>query len=208
VRRLLGLTEGASGYSVRRLEPETVIRSAETSTGMTAGWKSPRGVTFAVVDGDGRVVSRPNPVTGREDFEVYPQKRTAQQVADHYNSRSEAVEAPPGLKVNLDVHDYHGGETYFTVVAKLDGKVVGKMPGGEYDDVISVHMIEVVPEYRRKGIARAMLQQAMDDFPNAKVELGMSVSPEGESLRKIIPPDRVAKPYDPRPSWERDADGG
>lgn len=87
MRRLLGLTEGASGYGVRRLEPETVLRSVEVGSGKVAGWRSSKRVTFAVVDGEGRVVSRRNPVTGREDFEVYPQRATAERVADHYNAR-------------------------------------------------------------------------------------------------------------------------
>lgn len=78
----------ASGYSVKRLEPETVIESVSLDSGRTVGFKSPKGVTFAVVDSQGRVVKTKNVHTHTDQYEVYLQKGTAQKVADHLNSKS------------------------------------------------------------------------------------------------------------------------
>jgi hypothetical protein len=75
----------ASGFSVKRLEPETVLEEVHLA-GRTVGLKSPKSVTYAVVDASGKVVKTKNRVTGKSQHEVYPQKGTAQQVADHLTS--------------------------------------------------------------------------------------------------------------------------
>jgi len=80
----------ASQFSVKRLEPETVLSSVELSGGRTVGYKSPKRISFAVVDADGNVLSTKNPVSGKQDFEVYPNKNTAEQVAAYYNLKAQS----------------------------------------------------------------------------------------------------------------------
>ena len=73
--------KAAAGYRVKRLEPETVIEGA--------GFKSPKGVTYAVVDQHGKVVKTINKNTRTNQYEIYLSKNTAQKRADRLNSESE-----------------------------------------------------------------------------------------------------------------------
>ena len=78
----------------------------------------------------------------------------------------ENVKAQTGVKHSLsdkNIKDistgYASGETYFTMSYEQDGKTVGTLEYGEYDGEANVKMIEVEPEYRRKGIATKLLQE-------------------------------------------------
>ena len=78
----------ASGYSVKRMEPETILDETGLPSGRgTSGFKTPKGITYAVVDQHGKVVKTKNPVTHTMQYEIYLQKSTAQKVADHMNGR-------------------------------------------------------------------------------------------------------------------------
>lgn len=69
-------------YTVKKLEPETVIKSVKF-VGKTIGTKTGKHVTFAVMFNDEIVTD------GKGNYEIYPKKSTAQQVADNYNSKLE-----------------------------------------------------------------------------------------------------------------------
>jgi hypothetical protein len=82
----------ASGYSVKRLEPETVLTQVELEGGRTFGIKTPKSVTFGVVDPHGKIVKTTptsfpgmSPQLAKPQYEIYPRKQTAEQVADHFN---------------------------------------------------------------------------------------------------------------------------
>ena len=81
----------AVGFKVQRLESETVLESVSLESGRTIGFKSPKGITFAVVDQQGRVVKTKNALTQRDQYEIYPQKNTAQKVADYLNKSGKAA---------------------------------------------------------------------------------------------------------------------
>lgn len=78
-------TTTAPAFSVQRLAPETVLESAELPGGRTIGVKSPKSVTYAVVDAQGKVVKTKNALTGKDQYEMYPTKRAAEGAAGFYN---------------------------------------------------------------------------------------------------------------------------
>ena len=80
---------------------------------------------------------------------------------------------------------YASGETYFTMSYTQDGKVVGTIEYGEYDGNPNVKMIEVDPEYRRKGIATKLLQELQKKYPDTEIDFGMS-TPDGTKLLESI----------------------
>ena len=81
--------------------------------------------------------------------------------------------------------DYAYGETYYTMSYTQDGKVVAKLEYGEYDGEPNVKMIEVQPEYRRKGIATKLMQELQRKYPDTEINFGMS-TPDGTKLLDSI----------------------
>ena len=80
---------------------------------------------------------------------------------------------------------YASGETYFTMSYEQDGKIVGTLEYGEYDGEPNVKMIEVEPEYRRKGIATKLLQELQKKYPDAEIDFGMTTD-DGTKLLDSI----------------------
>ena len=81
--------------------------------------------------------------------------------------------------------DYAYGEYLYTMAYTQDGKVVGTLKYGEYDGEPNVKMIEVAPEYRRKGIATKLLQELQNKYPDVEIDFGMS-TPDGTKLLDAI----------------------
>lgn len=80
---------------------------------------------------------------------------------------------------------YASGESYYTMSYTQDGKVVGTLEYGEYDGAPNVKMVEVDPEYRRKGIATKLLQELQNKYPDTEIDFGMS-TPDGTKLLDAI----------------------
>lgn len=80
---------------------------------------------------------------------------------------------------------YAYGETYFTMSYTQDGKVVGTLEYGDYEGVPNVKMIEVDPEYRRKGIGTKLLQSLQKKYPDQEINFGMR-TPDGAKLLDAI----------------------
>ena len=80
---------------------------------------------------------------------------------------------------------YGYGETYYTMSYTQDGKTVATLEYGEYDGEPNVKMIEVEPEYRRKGIATKLLQELQQKYPDAEINFGMT-TPDGTKLLESI----------------------
>lgn len=76
---------------------------------------------------------------------------------------------------------YAYGESYYTMSYTQDGKVVGTLKYGEYDGKPNVKMIEVDPEYRRKGIGTKLLQELQKKYPDVEIDFGMA-TPDGMKL--------------------------
>lgn len=80
---------------------------------------------------------------------------------------------------------YAYDETYFTMSYTQDGKTVATLEYGEYDGKPNVKMVEVDPEYRRKGIATKLLQELQKKYPGAEIDFGMT-TPDGTKLLDAI----------------------
>lgn len=80
---------------------------------------------------------------------------------------------------------YAYDETYYTMSYKQDGKTVGTLEYGEYEGKPNVKMIEVIPEYRRKGIGTKLLQELQRKYPDQEIDFGMS-TPDGTKLIDAI----------------------
>ena len=80
---------------------------------------------------------------------------------------------------------YASGESYYTMSYTQDSKVVGTLEYGEYDGEPNVKMIEVEPEYRRKGIATKLMQELQRKYPEAEINFGMA-TPDGSKLLDAI----------------------
>ena len=87
--------------------------------------------------------------------------------------------------VDQNNKSYASGESYYTMSYKKDGKVVGTVEYGEYEGQPNVKMIEVEPEYRRRGIGTKLLQELQKKYPDKEIEFGMS-TPDGTKLLESI----------------------
>ena len=73
-------------FSVKRLEPETILSNVELPCGIALGKKTPKAVTFGVVDDQGIVVK-----SSRGQYEIYPRRWLAEKAATHLNDPSNAT---------------------------------------------------------------------------------------------------------------------
>lgn len=80
---------------------------------------------------------------------------------------------------------YAYDEYYFTMSYTQDGKEVATLEYGVYDDKPNVKMIEVEPEYRRKGIATKLLQELQNKYPDTEIDFGMRTDDGAKLLDSI-----------------------
>ena len=64
-------------------------------------------------------------------------------------------------------------------------KVIAKLEYSIYNNKPRVQMIEVQPEYRRKGLAKKLLQDLQNDYKNTPIDFGMT-TPDGTKLLNEI----------------------
>ena len=83
--------------------------------------------------------------------------------------------------IKVEVNDFHSGEMFATMSYTQDGKVVGTLEYSEYEGEPNVKMIEVSPEYRRKGIGKKLLQELQRKYPDVEINYGMT-TPDGTKL--------------------------
>lgn len=79
---------------------------------------------------------------------------------EEYKVDDHATQVPGigAVKFRSESRDYHDGQTYMTTYAyNSEGKWIGWCDWSEYEKEIGIEMIEVLPEYRRKGIATMIM---------------------------------------------------
>ena len=88
------------------------------------------------------------------------------------------------ITIDNEVNDFHSGETFSTMTAKIDGKVAGTLEYSEYEGKPSVKMVEVSPEYRRKGVGTKLLQELQKAYPNTEIDFGMLTDDGAKLINK------------------------
>jgi GNAT superfamily N-acetyltransferase len=79
-----------------------------------------------------------------------------------------------GLHIWQDCYDCHGGETYCSVYADLNGKRIGDIAYSYYENVVQVKNIYVMPEFRRLGIATKMMDFLHQDCEQYGIKIELS----------------------------------
>ncbi len=81
-----------------------------------------------------------------------------------------------------DCRDSYRGQNYCTLYAKdTKENVVGIIQYSTYENKVYVDVIKTKEEERRKGIATLMAKELQREFPNFKIEWGMT-TPDGTSF--------------------------
>lgn len=84
-----------------------------------------------------------------------------------------------------EMRGHHHGQNDMTIRAKIDGETVGLLHYVEYQKEPSISMIEVSPEYRRRGIARGMVYHLQNMYPDKEIDWGMTTD-DGSMLYKTL----------------------
>lgn len=104
--------------------------------------------------------------------------------AENKEATVETAQSDDNITIENEVNDFHSGETFSTMSAKVDGKVVGTLEYSEYEGKPSVKMVEVSPEYRRKGIGTKLLQELQKAYPNTEIDFGMLTDDGAKLIEK------------------------
>ena len=107
--------------------------------------------------------------------------------------------AAPTFTYTAECLDHHHEETFCRVNAQsATGDYVGFISYGIYEDQIHIKMIEVMPEYRRQGVATGMMAMLREENPGMPINWGM-LTDEGGALKAKVhqpgdePPNRLLK---------------
>jgi len=85
------------------------------------------------------------------------------------------------MKLEHRNRGYHDNQSDNSIVAIVDGEVVGFLDYSEYRGEIHIQMIEVDKNFRRQGIGTALLKELDKEYPEVEIEYGME-TPEGARL--------------------------
>lgn len=79
----------------------------------------------------------------------------------------------------------HGGQKDGRITAYMDNTPVGWLDYSDWRDKISVKMVEVLPQYRRKGIGKDLILKLQKMHPKTELSLGLHTG-EGAKLIKSL----------------------
>lgn len=92
-------------------------------------------------------------------------------------------------EVKITFHDEmigtQSGQSDLRLTAYIDKVPVGWIDYSDYQGEISIKMIEVKPEYRRKGIGKDLVLKLQKEYPKTEINLGM-LTGDGVRLIKSI----------------------
>jgi GNAT superfamily N-acetyltransferase len=87
------------------------------------------------------------------------------------------------IKYREEMRDYHSGQSYMTAYAEENREVVGWCNYSIYKNKVYIDMVEVKPEYRRKGIASELMNFIKQENKNMIIVPGMATD-EGDKFWK------------------------
>ena len=103
--------------------------------------------------------------------------------AQYNNEETAATEEE--LKILDEVIDSHHGQLDMVMTAYMGETPVGSMQYSIYENAPYIAMIEVLPEYRRQGIATRLLRNLQSQYPETEIAWGMQTD-DGKALYDAI----------------------
>lgn len=94
------------------------------------------------------------------------------------------------IKFKISHQDYHNGQHEMILYAHHNNDVVGYIKYAEFENVPSIHMIKVLPEFNRRGIGTKMVRYLQKEYPETEIELGMLTS-DGHKLISSMPTKEI-----------------
>ena len=95
--------------------------------------------------------------------------------------------APDKIQVEIrETHlDYHNGQHDFLCEAIYNGLPIGALQYSEYEGIPHISNIEVLEDYRRRGVATQLLQALQSKYPDKEIEWGMTTE-DGTALKEAV----------------------
>lgn len=90
-------------------------------------------------------------------------------------------ESDEEIRILDEVMDSHHGQLDMVMTAYRGELPVGSMQYSLYENVPSISMIEVLPEYRRQGIASRLVRNLQAQYPNTEITWGL-LTDDGKAL--------------------------
>lgn len=112
-------------------------------------------------------------------------KTTQNQTSEQINSVENKKTDVGKIKIKEEVTNSYAGEIFLTKTAQINGKDVGKIEYSVYNNRPSIKMIEVMPEYRRQGIATKLLQNLQEEYKNVEIDFGMTTDDGTKFLNSV-----------------------
>lgn len=78
-----------------------------------------------------------------------------------------------------EMRGFHHGQSDMTLSAYIGKDLAGIIDYTEYEKEPSISMIEVAPQFRRKGIARKLIYELQRLYPEKEIEWGMTTDDGG-----------------------------
>jgi ribosomal protein S18 acetylase RimI-like enzyme len=88
-------------------------------------------------------------------------------------------------EITDEVLNAYDGEIFKLMSAEIDGEVVGTIEYSEYNGKPHIQMINVNQDYRRKGIAKKMLQDLQSRYPEIEINWGYTTE-DGTKLYESV----------------------
>lgn len=82
-------------------------------------------------------------------------------------------EIKENIQFKVEIRGYHHGQSDMTIRATIDNELVGLLHFVEYQKEPSISMIEVSPQFKRKGVARSMVYKLQELYPEKEIDWGM-----------------------------------
>lgn len=202
-KNLLGTPEvpGAPGGRPLSHEDFIAIRDMEKPAPTGGFYKGVEDLDLADIFKNRDAIIRDSGMTHKDLNDLIIKKKAAE-LYKPKEVKNEATEEVQGLEEvgsNLRYEtggdalgrEYHG---YIAAIDKATNKSVGKVDYSYLDGDTAVKMIEVLPEYRRKGIATELLNRLQQDSESPIRIQGNYATPEGQALwNKVRPSQETLK---------------
>ena len=102
-----------------------------------------------------------------------------------YNTTGKALKYSLSEIETYSKDAYYGQVDMVKEITNEKGEVVAKLEYSLYDDTVNVQMIEVDPNYRRKGLATKLLQDLQNERPDTEINFGYTTSDGTKLLENI-----------------------